>query len=72
MAGGNQETDHREGAADRDSTDQATEADSAGEAGTAGLDCVDEPADDDHLEELPDGSGCVEIWEHLADRRGED
>jgi len=34
--------------------------------------CVDPDAvDDDHLEELPDGSGCVEVWEHLAERRGD-
>lgn len=23
----------------------------------------------EHLAELPDGSGCFEIWEHLSDRR---
>lgn len=23
----------------------------------------------DHLAEVPDGSGCTEIWEHLAERR---
>lgn len=23
----------------------------------------------DHLEELEDGSGCTEIWEHLSERR---
>jgi hypothetical protein len=26
-------------------------------------------APDDHLQDLPDGSGCTEIWEHLAERR---
>lgn len=36
------------------------------------LDCVDESVDEEHLAELPDGSGCVEVWEHLADSRGED
>lgn len=30
----------------------------------------DEPFDDtSHLEEVPDGSGCTEIWEHLSERR---
>ena len=25
---------------------------------------------DDHLAEVPDGCGCVEVWEHLSERRG--
>ena len=30
----------------------------------------DESFDDtSHLEEVPDGSGCTEIWEHLSERR---
>ena len=30
----------------------------------------DEPEDaDDHLSDVPDGAGCTEIWEHLAERR---
>jgi hypothetical protein len=39
-------------------------------------DGADESADedrakraDDHLADVPDGAGCTEIWEHLADRR---
>ena len=24
---------------------------------------------DEHLQDLPDGSGCVEIWEQLSERR---
>ena len=33
----------------------------------------DDPFDDtSHLEEVPDGSGCTEIWEHLSERRGSD
>lgn len=24
---------------------------------------------DDHVEDAPDGCGCVEIWEHLARQR---
>jgi hypothetical protein len=38
-------------------------------------DAEDAPADergerdDDHLSDVPDGAGCTEIWEHLAERR---
>ncbi|MCO8244783.1 hypothetical protein [Haladaptatus sp. AB643] len=28
--------------------------------------------DDDHLEDIGDGIGCVEIWEHLSDQREDD
>lgn len=28
-----------------------------------------ERPDQEHLDELPDGSGCTEIWEHLSERR---
>jgi hypothetical protein len=28
--------------------------------------------DDDHLADVPDGAGCTEIWEHLAERREAD
>lgn len=35
-------------------------------------DVSDDREDDRHLEELPDGAGCTEIWEHLSERRGED
>ena len=28
--------------------------------------------DTSHLEEVPDGSGCTEIWEHLSERREND
>ena len=26
-------------------------------------------AEDDHLSDLADGSGCTEIWEHLSEQR---
>lgn len=26
----------------------------------------------DHLNDLPDGSGCTEIWEHLSEDRSDD
>jgi len=32
------------------------------EAGTAG---------DDHLDDLEDGCGCVEIWTHLSEQRSD-
>lgn len=31
-----------------------------------------EQRDDEHLQDLPDGSGCTEIWEHIAERRADD
>ena len=30
-----------------------------------------EPALDGHLEDVEDGAGCTEIWEHLAELRDE-
>ncbi len=32
-------------------------------------DTADEDNDDDHLADVPDGAGCTEIWEYLAERR---
>lgn len=32
---------------------------------------ADETAED-HLRDLPDGSGCTEIWEHIAEQRADD
>jgi hypothetical protein len=28
--------------------------------------------DDEHLDDVEDGCGCTEIWEHLSDRRADD
>jgi len=28
--------------------------------------------DADHLEELADGCGCAEVWEHLSEQRASD
>lgn len=34
---------------------------------------IDPAADDDHhLDDLPDGLGCVEIWERLSEHRDDD
>jgi len=34
-------------------------------------DVPEDEADDDtsHLDELPDGAGCAEVWEHLSEGR---
>jgi hypothetical protein len=31
-----------------------------------------ESTETDHLEDIPDESGCTEIWEHLSEDRAED
>lgn len=31
----------------------------------------DDDRDDAHLEDLEEGAGCTEIWEHLAEERDE-
>lgn len=28
-----------------------------------------EEADTDHLDDLPDGAGCTEIWEHISETK---
>ena len=28
--------------------------------------------EDNHLDEVEDGCGCTEIWEHLSDHRADD
>lgn len=32
----------------------------------------EEPGLRDHLDDISDGSGCAEIWEHLENRRREE
>lgn len=32
----------------------------------------DEDADQEQFADLPDGSGCIEIWEHLSEQRKRD
>jgi hypothetical protein len=40
------------------------------------MDATDEPTDDArpdaHLEDVDDGCGCTEIWEHLSESRDDD
>jgi hypothetical protein len=31
-----------------------------------------ESDDADHLDDLEDGCGCTEIWEHMSDQRTDD
>jgi len=31
-----------------------------------------EHRDDGHLDDVADGCGCTEVWEHLSDRRTEE
>ena len=30
---------------------------------------IAEESDTEHLEDLPDGAGCTEIWEHISETR---
>ena len=32
----------------------------------------DSAPDDTHVEDVEDGCGCVEVWEHLSERRAAD
>ncbi|WP_247003050.1 hypothetical protein [Halosolutus gelatinilyticus] len=46
---------------------------------TDGVECKPEPGeqdtdderDDAHLDDIEEGAGCTEIWEHLAEKRDE-
>jgi hypothetical protein len=29
----------------------------------------EQEVDSEHVDDLPDGSGCTEIWEHLSEQR---
>lgn len=31
-----------------------------------------EESSDDHLDDVQDGCGCTEIWEHLSEQRADD
>jgi hypothetical protein len=35
-------------------------------------DTADEDPATDHLDDIEDGSGCTEIWEHLSEQREAD
>ncbi len=44
---------------------------------TDAIECKPEPSEDDderddsHLDNIEEGAGCTEIWEHLAEQREE-
>jgi hypothetical protein len=31
-----------------------------------------EGSDDEHLDDVADGCGCVEVWEHMSERRAQE
>lgn len=43
-----------------------TAVDATEETGTE-----DEAVDTSHLDDVEDGCGCAEVWEHLSEERGE-
>lgn len=55
--------------------EERQETESSADSCTAadGDEADEDPGDArDHLRDVPVGSGCTEIWEHLAERREED
>jgi len=48
-------------------TDERTETEPTETEPEAG----DDEDDTGHLENLPDGAGCTEIWEHISENRDE-
>ncbi|SMO51844.1 hypothetical protein [Halorubrum cibi] len=56
------EDERTTGSAENDDADDADE--------TNGFAPSESPSgEDDHLEDLKDGAGCTEIWEHLSENR---
>jgi hypothetical protein len=60
----------------RDTDPRVTDPDAAETAETTtepepfeGLDLPGETDAGERFADLPDGAGCAEVWEHLADRR---
>jgi hypothetical protein len=47
-----------------------TEVETENETGSGNRD--DERVDRSHLDDVADGSGCTEIWEHLSEHRDTD
>ena len=39
------------------------------DATTTTSDTEEERQDGDHLDDIDDGCGCAEVWEHLSERR---
>jgi hypothetical protein len=51
-----------------------TEAEAEGRADEVEGRGTSDPADREtrHLDEMEDGCGCAEVWEHMSERRAED
>ncbi len=43
----------------------------AAEGGACTLEDEDDRVDTSHLDDVEDGCGCTEIWEHLSEQREE-
>lgn len=64
-----------------DTGDAAVEGEAIGDGDVAGPDDPDGTDDPDgdldrederaHLDDVDDGCGCAEVWEHLSEQRGE-
>jgi hypothetical protein len=71
----NTPTDATRGRAERNATMTGQQrADDPEETTTDNLDTTDEQAesvDRGHLDDVEDGCGCTEIWEHLSENREE-
>ena len=53
--------------------EESTTAEACEDEGTCESEAGGEASDAaDHLSEIPDGSGCTEIWEHLSKEREDD
>jgi hypothetical protein len=44
----------------------------AAEAVDVSDDAADEADPGSHLDDIGDGCGCAEVWEHMSDRRAEE
>lgn len=62
-------TDGRDG---ETATDERTRDIRADDRDDAPTNDRDGERPDDHLQDLEDGSGCTEIWDHLSEKRAED
>ena len=51
--------------------DAPTETETETETESAGGDADDDDDEFAHLDSLPDGAGCAEVWEHLSETREE-
>jgi hypothetical protein len=63
-------TDER-AATDTEATDQAATDQAVADQAATDPDAGDDEDDTGHLDDLPDGAGCTEIWEHISDNRDE-